>query len=76
MAEENRFEINARADKRFKLVRRLKRLGVPLEVVESYTDSQWAQLAAMCGKYPPSEQTRSEVIAILKNPSKWSGAAA
>lgn len=61
----NPYETAARLKKVYALANKLWALGATPEAARTLTDSQWTSLAKVAGVNPPSEETRSLVIAEL-----------
>ena len=63
--EPNRWEIEGRADKAWRLARALRALGVDHETAAAYTEEQWEVAAAVAGTNPPHEKCQGLVIGLL-----------
>lgn len=61
----NRWEIEGRADKAWKLTRWCQNHGVDSAMVAGWTDLQWSVAAKAAGVKLPSDRTRGLVIGFL-----------
>jgi hypothetical protein len=60
-----RYELEGRYDKAWKLCRYLQGIGVDHEQAAGWDDDQWSTVAGMAGVNPPSAKTQGLVIGLL-----------